>query len=78
MHASDCCSFPRDPPWQMFQTQRETSRALHSLKEATDGDCPHWKAFLFMGRMFESRFEWSNAADSYAKAVRGRRAYCAA
>jgi hypothetical protein len=54
----------------MFQTQRETSRALHSLKEATDGDCPHWKAFLFMGRMFESRFEWSNAADSYAKAVR--------
>jgi hypothetical protein len=54
----------------MFQAQRETSRALHSLKEATDVDCIMWRPYLYMARMFESRFEWSNAADSYVKAVR--------
>jgi hypothetical protein len=53
----------------MFQAQRETSRALHSLKEATDVDCIMWRPYLYMARMFESRFEWSNAADSYVKAV---------
>ena len=56
----------------MHQLQKETGRALYTLKEVSDIDCSTWRPFVWMARLFESRSEWTNAAMSYAQAVRTR------